>query len=308
MLKEAGELRIASAPTGEAILAEGRDADALVVRAPIPPAFFERAPRLRLAVRHGVGLDMIPVEPATEAGVLVANVPGANAATVAEHVFFAGVALLRRYPQVSRDLREKGWAAARAHSDRGHELFGRTLGVVGFGAVGQAVARLGKAFGMELSAFVRRPETLPEGVGFRPLDRLFREADMLVLCVPLTPETRGMVSRALIAAMKPDAVLVNVARGPVVDEAALLEALQESRILGAALDVFSEQPLPPGHPFLSLANVILTPHMAGITEESMARMGIGAAEEVLRVLRGELPKELRNPEAVARYRARFSPS
>jgi D-3-phosphoglycerate dehydrogenase len=307
MLEEAGELRIASAPTADAILAEGLDADALVVRAPIPEEFFERAKKLRLAVRHGAGLDMIPLDAATKAGVLVANVPGANAGTVAEHVFFSAIALLRRHPQVSRDLRENGWATARAHSDRGHDLSGRSLGVVGFGAVGRAVARLGKAFGMAVSAFSRHPETLPEGVAFRPLAELFREADVLVLCVPLTAETRGMVSREKIFSMKPDAVLVNVARGPVMDEVALLEALQQNRILGAALDVFSEQPLPPGHLFLSLDNVVLTPHMAGITEESMARMGFGAAEEVLRVLRGELPKELRNPEAVERYRERFPP-
>jgi len=275
------------------------------VRAPIPPDYFARAKKLRLAVRHGAGLDMIPLDAATQAGVLVANVPGANAATVAEHVIFAAIALLRRFPAVHRDLYQRGWTAARAHSDRGHDLSGRTLGVVGFGAVGSAVARLGAAFGMPVRAFARRPDALPADVALGSLEQLFAQSDVIVLAVPLTPETRGLISRELIESMRPDAVLVNVARGPVVDEAALLEALEEGRILGAALDVISEQPLPQDHPFLSLANVILTPHMAGITEESMARMGSGAAEEVLRVLRGEMPKELRNPEAVEGYHRRF---
>ncbi len=126
-LSQANTYRVASAPTGIATLAEGRDADVLIVRAPIPPEYFSAAPRLRAAVRHGAGLDMIPVDAATTAGVLVANVPGANAQTVAEHAIFAAIGLLRQFRAVDLSLRQKNWAAARAFSDHGHDLSGRTL-------------------------------------------------------------------------------------------------------------------------------------------------------------------------------------
>jgi D-3-phosphoglycerate dehydrogenase len=131
------------------------------------------------------------------------------------------------------------------------------------------------------------------------------EADIIVLCCPLTPETTGLVNRERMARMKPHSLLVNVSRGPVIDDDALIRALREQRIGGAALDVFAAQPLPPDHPYFSFDNVIITPHMAGITEDSMLRMGLGAVEEALRVLAGELPLNLRNPEAVERYRSRF---
>jgi len=126
-----------------------------------------------------------------------------------------------------------------------------------------------------------------------------------VLCCPLTLETTGLIGRDRIARMKPGALLINVSRGPVVEDAALIEALSAGRIGGAALDVFSTQPLPPDHPYFAFDNVIVTPHMAGITEESMMRMGLGAAEETIRVLANELPANLRNPEVVEQYRRRF---
>ena len=126
-----------------------------------------------------------------------------------------------------------------------------------------------------------------------------------MLCCPLTLETSGLIGRDRIARMKQGALLINVSRGPVVDDAALIEALSSGRIGGAALDVFSTQPLPLDHPYFGFDNVIITPHMAGITEESMMRMGIGAAEEAIRVLGGDLPVNLRNPEVVEHYRRRF---
>ena len=301
-----GGLRIASAPTPEAILAESGDAAIIVVRAPVPAEVVARGTRLRALVRHGAGLDMIPMEAATEAGVLVANVPGANAGTVAEHVAWTAAALLRRYPAVQADLRERGWAAARAHSDHGLEMGGRILGIVGMGNVGTALARVAQGgFGMRVLAVTRRASALPEGVEAASLHGMLARADVVALCCPLTLETRGMIGAAELALMRPHAVLVNVARGPVVVELALLAALSEGRIGGAALDVFDAQPLPPGHPFLRLGNVILTPHMAGITEESMVRMGRGVVAEARAILAGERPPNLCNPEAWDRFRARF---
>jgi D-3-phosphoglycerate dehydrogenase len=306
MLQGAGTLVTATAPDGETLLREVGEAEIVIVRAPLPPAFFDAAPRLRAAIRHGAGLDMIPVDAATKAGVLVANVPGVNAGTVAEHVFMVTLALLRRLRLVDRDLRGTGWAAGRAHADHGHDLAGRAVGIVGMGAVGRAVHRIARhGFGMEVVATTRTPDALPEGARALPLRELAAAADVLVLCCPLDEHTRGMVSAEIIGAMRPGAILVNVSRGPVVDEAALVAALQQGRIAGAALDVFATQPLPRDHPLLALDNVILTPHMAGISEESMLRMGTGAAGEAIRVLRGELPVNLRNPEVLDAYRRRF---
>jgi D-3-phosphoglycerate dehydrogenase len=146
---------------------------------------------------------------------------------------------------------------------------------------------------------------VPEGVEAVPLERLVAISDVLVLAAPLTDETLGIIDESRFAAMRPGAVLVNVARGALVVEGALGEALESGHLGGAALDVFEVQPLPQGHPFLSLPNMILTPHMAGITEESMLRMGMGVVAEVRRIAAGGLPENLVNPEAVGRYRGRF---
>ncbi|MBN9073870.1 MAG: hydroxyacid dehydrogenase [Rhizobiales bacterium] len=305
-LAGAGRLVVASAIDKATLARESRGADVLVVRAPLPPELFADAPRLRAAVRHGAGLDMIPVEAATRAGVLVANVPGANAGTVAEHVIWCAIALLRRFRRVDRDLRSQGWLAGRAHAESGGDLGGRTLGIVGMGNIGTRVAAIARhGFGLDVIANSRRPESLPEGVRFVGVDDLVAEADVIVLCCPLTPETTGLISRERIGRMKPGAILVNVSRGPVIDDDALVDALRAGRIGGAALDVFTTQPLPSDHPYFGFDNVILTPHMAGITEESMLRMGLGAVEQTLQILAGELPSNLCNPEAVARYRQRF---
>lgn len=304
-LEAIGDYRVASAPEPATIRTESSGAEVIVVRAPIPEEIIQREAGLRALVRHGAGLDMIPVDVATEAGVLVANVPGANAVTVAEHVIWTAMALLRRYPQVDRDLRGPGWQAGRAHSDQGRELSGRVLGIVGMGNVGRELARVADAgFGMRVLTHTRRPETVPEGVTAQTLTEVLAAADVLALCCPLTESTRGLIDTAAIAAMKPGAVLVNVARGPVIVEDALVAALESGRLGGAALDVFETQPLPPDHRFFELENVILTPHMAGITEESMLRMGQGVVTEVERIARGEMPANFVNPEVEVAYRRR----
>lgn len=306
-LRRLGTLVIASEPSPEAIVRESAGASIIVVRAPVPAEIFAREKGLKAAVRHGAGLDMIPVEAATRAGILVANVPGVNAPTVAEHCIWSALALLRRYPAVSADLRSNGWATARAHSDHGRELSGRTLGIVGMGNVGNALFRIAHhGFGMKVLAVTSRPEALPEGAEAVELSDMLARSDVVVLCCPLTDKTRGMIGAGQLALMQPGAILVNVARGPVVDEAALVEALSSGAIGGAALDVFERQPLPADHPFLSMRNVVLTPHMAGITEESMLRMGQGVVVETRRILAGEKPLSFCNPDAWEAYQARFA--
>lgn len=306
-LQEIGELRIASEPTPNAIYAESADAEIIIVRAPIDPEILCREAGLRALVRHGAGLDMIPVDSATKAGVLVANVPGANSVTVAEHVIFSSLALLRQYPRVSSDLRQNGWEAGRQHSNSGREISGRTLGIFGMGNVGRALNQMAHlGFGMEVISHTRTPSNLPDNTRAVSFDDLLRDSDILVLCCPLNDQTRGVIDQQAIDRMNAGSILVNVSRGPVIDEHATIEALTSGKLAGAALDVFSEQPLPPDHPFFSMPNVILTPHMAGITEESMYRMGAGVVAEVRRIVDGNLPKNLINPSAVSSYRSRFN--
>ncbi|WP_027037787.1 hydroxyacid dehydrogenase [Mesorhizobium ciceri] len=309
MLSGAGELVVASAIDPATLAAEAKDADIVIVRAPLPPQLFDGAKLLRAAIRHGAGLDMIPMEAAAAAGVLVANVPAVNARSVAEHVMFAALALLRNFRAVDRDLRTKGWLAGREHANSNIELAGKTIGIVGLGAVGQAVGHIAAhGFDLKVVATTRSMQPAPDKVGFLSIDALVEQSDIIVLCCPLTPETRGLINRERIARMKPHALLINVSRGPVIDDDALIEALQKRRIGGAALDVFATQPLPSNHPYFGFDNVIITPHMAGITEESMMRMGVGAAGEALLVLAGKLPVNLRNPEVVDHYRRRFPAS
>jgi D-3-phosphoglycerate dehydrogenase len=309
MLSGAGELVVASAIDPATLAAEAKNADIVIVRAPLPPQLFDGAKLLRAAIRHGAGLDMIPMEAATAAGVLVANVPAVNARSVAEHVMFAALALLRNFRVVDRDLRTKGWLAGREHANSNIELAGKTIGIVGLGAVGQAVGHIAAhGFDLKVVATTRSMQPAPDKVGFLSIDALVEQSDIIVLCCPLTPETRGLINRERIARMKPHALLINVSRGPVIDDDALIEALQKRRIGGAALDVFATQPLPSNHPYFGFDNVIITPHMAGITEESMMRMGVGAAGEALLVLAGKLPVNLRNPEVVDHYRRRFPAS
>ena len=306
-LRALGEYRVASAPTPEAINAESAGAEIIVVRAKIAPEIVIREKGLMACVRHGAGLDMIPVDVATKAGVLVANVPGANAITVAEHVIWSALALLRKYPAVNSDLRNEGWESGRKHSNDGRELSGRTVGILGVGNIGRQIASMSQhGFGCKVIAHTRTPANLSDGITQVPFDDLLAQSDVLVLSCPLTDETAGIIDQHAITKMKQGALLINVSRGPVTDEAALIAALASEHLGGAAIDVFDEQPLPSDHAFFSLPNVILTPHMAGITEESMLRMGQGVVAETKRILAGEKPDNFCNPQVWDDYRTRLT--
>jgi D-3-phosphoglycerate dehydrogenase len=168
---------------------------------------------------------------------------------------------------------------------------------LGAGNIGRSLAAIARnGFNCTTIAHTRTPSNLPAGLEAVEFDDLLARSDVLVLCCPLNDQTRGIIDAAALARMKPGAILINVSRGPVTDEAALADALARGHLAGAAIDVFTEQPLPEDHPFYSLPNVILTPHMAGITEESMLRMGQGVVEEVRRILAGEKPRNFCNPE------------
>ena len=306
MLETLGDCRVASNYDADTLAEEGVDADIIIVRAPLPEALFARQTRLKAAIRHGTGLDMIPMEAATRAGVLVANTPGVNSRTVAEFVIFAAMALLRRFRVIDRDLRHAGWDAGRYHADFTRDLQGMTLGIVGFGDIGRKVHAIAHhGFGLDVLVNSRTRRDIPADAEFVSLDEIAARSDILALCCPLTDETRGMVNARLLGLMKPGALLINISRGPVIEDEALVAALREGHIGGAALDVFARQPIATDNPYLGFDNVIVTPHMSGITEDSMRRMGVGAAEEAARVLNGELPVNFCNPDVLPAYKARF---
>ncbi|WP_207541059.1 hydroxyacid dehydrogenase [Sabulicella rubraurantiaca] len=303
LLRAAGHDVQLPGPDGlDALLAR---AEAVVVRRNLPPDLCLRAPRLLAAVRQGVGVDMIPVEHCTEHGVLVANVPGANADSVAEFAVAQMLDICRSPRAMHAALPGEGWAKARARSEAARELRGKTLGIIGVGAIGARLAEIaGTGFRMRVLGHRRDRNAMPQGVEYADLDTLFAESDFIVLACPLTEETRGLANAARLARMKRDAWILNVARGPVIEEAALIAALRENRIGGAALDVFDVQPLPADHPYMTLPNVLLTPHVAGLSQEAVVRMSTVAAEEVVRILRGEKPRNFINPEAWDASRAR----
>lgn len=304
-LSALADVRLAPATDAETLARVAQDADIIIVRAPLPPQALAGA-RLRGAIRHGAGVDMIPVAEANRLGVAVANVPGVNAVSVAEYAVGQIIALTHRLRWIDATLRAEGWAAARALTDGTHEVAGRTIGIVGLGAIGREVARICH-FGLNARVLgARRSDApMPDHVEPATLEDLFARSDVVVLACPLNESTRGLVSGDLLRRMKPGSFLVNVARGPVVDEAALIAALTDGPLAGAALDVFAEQPLPAASPLLAMPHVILSAHLAGLTDDAMRRMGEGAVAQALQLLRGELPRHLFNPEAEAAIRARL---
>lgn len=281
------------------------EADALIVRAQLPGDLLDRGPNLLCVARAGVGVDFIPVERATALGIPVTNVPGGNAISVAEHVIAHMMAISRRLETADRVFRSEGWSKAIAAWDRAVELSGRTLGIVGLGAIGQHLAKIaGLGFGMRVLGLRRSAAGLPDHVEAADLRRIFAESDFVVLACPLTEETRGLASAELMGTMKRDAWLINVARGGVVDQDALIRLLHEGRIGGAALDVMTPEPLPPDSPLFGAPNLLLSPHWAGMTPDSVERTNVAAAREVIRALKGERPKHMVNPEVWETARAR----
>lgn len=273
------------------------EATGIIVRAKLPDDIAEHAPRLKGLVRHGVGLDFIPVDQASAKAIAVANLPGSNTNAVAEYVIGALLGLRRPQARFNDTLRLRGWESARALAGDTLEISAQTLGIVGVGAVGTRVAQIAaKGFGMRVIGASRRSGNMPEGVQEVALDEVFERADAVVLCCALTDQTRGMVDGRRIGLMKPGAVLINVSRGAVVDTGALVEALKKGRIAGAALDVFDTQPLGEDDPIFECPNLSLTPHVAAITATSMRAMSVGAAEEMRRILAGEPPVNFVNPE------------
>lgn len=294
-----GRARIVVAPDTQADTVRRMvgDADYLLVRNQLPADLLDRPHRLQGIVRNGTGLDMIPVDAATAQSIPVANVPGANAQAVAEHCIGGMLELARRYGAMDTKLRAEGWVSARALSASGIELSGRSLGIVGLGDIGQRLARIAHfGFGMKVLAYRPSDAAMPEHVKKASLEEVLAQGDFVSLHCPLTSATRNLLDAERLALMKPTAFLVNAARGEVTDEAALADALRRRMIAGAAIDVYAQQPLPRDHPFLSLDNILLTPHTAALTEESGRLMSGGAARQILQLIAGERPDHFVNPQ------------
>jgi D-3-phosphoglycerate dehydrogenase len=224
---------------------------------------FDACPRLRLLSVWGTGTDHVDLAAATRHGVTVTNTPGVSAVSIAEHALALLLAVARHIPQMDAATRRGEWARGQSV-----ELHGKTCGIIGLGAIGRQFARLAAAIGMRVIAWTMHPKPLP-GVELVELEELYRTSDVVSVHLRLSPETAGFVGARQFDLMKGSAILINTARGAIVDEPGLLDALAEGRIRGAGLDVFAVEPLPEGHPLTFLPNVVMTPHCAGITPEAL---------------------------------------
>lgn len=261
--------------------AELADADALVVRSAVQAdsKLLESAPRLRVIGRAGVGVDNIDTDAATRRGIVVMNTPGANAIAVAELTLGYMVSLARSIPRANATMHQGKWEKKTL---QGRELRGKTLGIVGLGRIGLEVARRARAFGMELigyDPFIAPVIARENDVTLVPIDEIFRRSDYLTLHVGLTPQTEGLINATSLAIMKKGVRIINCARGELIVEQALADALKSGHVGGAALDVFHQEP-PKDSPFFGLDHVILSPHIAGSTDEAQEAIGIQLARQV----------------------------
>ncbi|WP_244471464.1 hydroxyacid dehydrogenase [Methylobacterium sp. ARG-1] len=306
-LRDAGiEPRSARETDARTLGREVADCVAVITRdTGLPAVVIAAAPRLRVIGVHGTGTDHVAIPAATEGGVVVVNTPGTNAASVAEHALALIFGLAKALPGADRSVRagDDGFR----YTARLVELAGLTLGLVGFGAIGQATARLGSSLGLRVLAYgPSRPDADFADVGAlraTSVDALLGEADIVSLHLPLTPDTRGLIGRPQLARMKRSAFLINTSRGGLIDEAALVQALEDGSIAGAGLDVFAREPLPADHPLTRQERVILTPHIGGSTEAALIRTAETVAGRVVDVLAGRRPGGLVNPDVWLHRRA-----
>ncbi|HEY2158492.1 MAG TPA: hydroxyacid dehydrogenase [Isosphaeraceae bacterium] len=312
-LREACEVRMASSLEPAVLHAEIADADALLIRTAgdINGALMDHAPRLRVIGRHGVGYDQVDVPAATARGIQVVYTPGANTQAVAEHVFAMMIAVSKHFPGQMRALVEG------RYNDRtklvGRDIAGKVLGIICFGRIGRRVGAIARSgFGMDVlyNDIVGAPAEVEGAAGARRVsfEEVLAASDYLTLHVPLDASTRRMIDQSALARLKPNAVLINTCRGPVVDEEAVAEALASKHLFGYGADVFTVEPPPPGHPLIGRPelNVMLTPHSAAQTRESLVNMATEVAVDLLGVLAGRLPiNPVNDPAEVAGSRNRL---
>jgi D-3-phosphoglycerate dehydrogenase len=279
--------------------------DAVIVRvAPLDAAVIERADRLQVIAKHGSGLDNVDIAAASRRDIVVCNTPGANTQSVAEHAIALLFGVRRNLHSADRHVRSGDWER---DAFRGHELAGDTLGIAGFGSIGRRTTSLAQGLGMTVLGFdPNKPDdAFPADVErVETVTKLFERSDAVSLHVPLTDRTRHMVSTDELAALGERGVLVNTARGAVVDERALVEALEAGVLAGAGLDTFEGEPPGDDHPLYARDDVLLTPHVGGVTEQALARMSQRAAANVRTVYEGGIPDSTRNRADLTREAAR----
>jgi D-3-phosphoglycerate dehydrogenase len=300
------EARIAPDPSEATVVREIRGVEGVVVRtAPFTRAIIEAADSLKVIGRHGVGVDNIDLAAATARGIIVVNTPNANAQSVAEHTVVAIGALSKRILPMHRATAQGKWEVRNEY--KAFDLQGKTLGLVGLGRIGAMVAKkCAAAFDMNVVAYdPYTPAERAAAIGVRladSLDEVLAKGDFVSLHTPLTPETRGLINAESLRKMKPHAYLINFSRGEVVDEAALVVALTNGTIAGAALDVYDSEPPKTDNPLFQLENVILSPHSAALTQECVIRMATGAAIGVKDVLEGRMPEFVVNKDVLPKVK------
>jgi D-3-phosphoglycerate dehydrogenase / 2-oxoglutarate reductase len=285
------EIVFAQCATEDDVIDLARDADAIICdAAPVTARVLAETPRVKVVSEYGIGYDNIDVEAATARGIWVTNVPGFCTSEVADHTIAMLLAVSRRLLVLDAAVREGKWGAGVAGPMR--RLGTQTLGLVGFGRIARSVATRAQSLGMRVLCW--SPSVTPaaaEAIGATrvELDEIFRQSDYVSLHVPATPSTRRLVDARRLGLLKPSACLINTGRGSLVDEPALIDALRAGRLEGAALDVYDPEPPRPDNPLFELGNVILTPHAAFYSEESLAELQVSAARNVAAALRGERP-------------------
>jgi D-3-phosphoglycerate dehydrogenase len=292
------ELRVGQCRTPEDVLALTRDADAVLnCYAPMPASVIDQLERCKIIARYGIGVDTVDLAAATRKGIAVTNVPDYCVDEVSDHALALLLSWARKIVVANAAVHAGSWQLADVTPVR--RLRGQTLGLVGLGKIALRLAAKAQALGLRVigtDPYVPAERVAPLGITATSLDDVLAESDFLSLHAPLTPDTRGMLNAAALAKMKPDALVINTARGPLIDGDALVDALASHRIGGAALDVVPVEPLPAESPLRTFENVMLTPHMAYYSEQSLRDLQQEAVDEVVRALRGEPQKSLVNRE------------
>lgn len=286
---------------GDLVSRLGRADIAIVGRCAMPGEVLEAAHNLKLVTLWRTGYDDVDIKAATRLGIVIANAPGYSDEAVAEHVFAMLLSFLRRIPEADSLVRE---GCFEGPALRGRELSGKTMGIIGTGRIGVRVIEIAKCLGMDVVAYDAYPsyETASR-TGFRyvSLDELYRQSDFISIHMPLTWETEGFIGMDAFGKMKPSALIINTARGKIIDEYALVRALKDNRIAGACLDVFADEPPSPDNPLLKLNNVLLTPHIAYNTEEAIEACTRITVENIEQFLSGH-PVNVVNPDVLPRLR------
>jgi D-3-phosphoglycerate dehydrogenase len=293
--------------TEDRVIEMCKDADAILAmtRDPITPYVLDHCPRLRIISKYGRGIDHLPLDAAAERGILITNTPVSHSSTVAEFTF-ALIIICMRKMKIYHDRLQNGlW---RDTSVGGREMKGKTIGIFGYGAIGKALVRRLQGWEMEVLVYdpiAKKEEVEAAGAKLADPETILRNSDVVTVHVPLISSTRGMFGRKEFEMMKEGAVFINVSRGALVDEAALIDALNSGHLSAAGLDVHAVEPVPADNVLLHMPNVFCTPHEAGTTKESSCRISEQGTENAIRALLGEVPAYVVNPDGIEKWKTRF---